>query len=125
MTPKCACTVRSLDGHQPATSAGSAMATTLACARAGRLSRSTSEEVILARLRAPRSGGAAGVAGAGFAVHRSRAEIVHRLSARVAAHRTVVSLQLVDLESGFDLPRLLRLVLHGESVRRVRPVTRR
>jgi hypothetical protein len=46
----------------------------------------------------------AGIQGAGFAGHGSGAEVVHRLAARVPAHRTVVGLQLVDLESRPDLP---------------------
>lgn len=61
----------------------------------------------------------AGVAGAGFARHRSGAEVVHRLPARIAANGPVVGLQLVDFELRPDLPRLLRLVLHAESLGRV------
>ena len=62
----------------------------------------------------------AGVGGAGFAGHRSGAEVVHRLPARVAAYGTVVGLQLVDFEPRPNLPRLLRLVLQVASVSRPR-----
>src|SRR5438045_3748739 len=65
------------------------------------------------------SAGVARLASAGPAGHCPRPEVVQRLSARIPTQGAVVGLQLVNFEPTPDLPRLLRLVIHGGSVNRV------